>query len=132
MVSYSNLKVTFIIFTYYFIFIVFRTTSRLDLVQLISLEHNNDQDCSSRVVVSTISKERIRNTAIVLAEDIYTGQVLRCDVILDVISTLNIVTTTRELFMEEAPEAFEVRASDDQGNILMNHCILFFIFLFFR
>lgn len=66
-------------------------------------------------MVSTISKEPTRNTAIVLAEDIYTGQVLRCDVIVDVICTLNIVTTSRELFMEEAPEAFEVRAYDDQG-----------------
>ncbi|XP_069681338.1 nuclear pore membrane glycoprotein 210 isoform X2 [Periplaneta americana] len=58
----------------------------------------------------------MRNTAIVFAEEKNSGLILRCDVIVDVISSLNLVTTTRELFMEEAPEAFEVRAYDDQGN----------------
>lgn len=104
-----------------------RTTSRLDLVQLIPLDLDDVQECSSKVVVATISKERTRNTAIVLAEDIYTGQVLRCDVIVDVIASLNIITTTRELFMEEAPEAFEVRATDDQGTTNRN-MLIFFIF----
>ena len=72
-------------------------------------------DCSNSIVVSAITKEHSRNTAIVFAEDKSSGLILRCDVIVDVISTLNIVTTTRELYMEEAPEAFEVRAYDDQG-----------------
>lgn len=66
--------------------------------------------------MSSISKEAVRNTAIVLAEEQFAGHVLRCDVIVDVIDSLDIVTTTRELYMEEAPEAFEVRAYDDQGN----------------
>lgn len=51
------------------------------------------------------------------AEDKLSGLILRCDVIVDVISALDLVTTTRELYMEEAPEAFEVRAYDDQGNV---------------
>lgn len=51
------------------------------------------------------------------AEDKRSGLILRCDVIVDVISSLNLVTTTRELYMEEAPEAFEVRAYDDQGTV---------------
>lgn len=75
-------------------------------------------DCSAKAVVSTITKERARNIAVVLAEDVYTKQILRCDVIVDVIDSLAIVTTTRELFMEEAPEAFEVRAYDAQGLII--------------
>lgn len=93
-----------------------RTTSRLDIVQLIPVYNDAEQECSSRAIVSSISKEATRNTAIVLAEEEHTGQVLRCDVIVDVINSLDIVTTTRELYMEEAPEAFEVRAYDDQGN----------------
>ena len=44
------------------------------------------------------------------------GETLRCDVIIDSITRLEIVTTTRELYVEEAPEEFEVRAYDDQGN----------------
>lgn len=51
-----------------------------------------------------------------MAEDINTGQFLRCVVIVDAIFSLDLVTTTRELFIEEAPEAFEVRAYDEQGN----------------
>jgi nuclear pore complex protein Nup210 len=95
---------------------LFRTTSRIDLIQLIPPENENlASDCSSTVIVSAISKERTRNTAIVFAEDKHSGLILRCDVIVDVISSLNLVTTTRELYMEEAPEAFEVRAYDDQG-----------------
>lgn len=41
---------------------------------------------------------------------------LRCDVILDVIHKLGVLTTTRELYLEEAPETFELRAVDAQGN----------------
>jgi len=97
---------------------VFRSTSRIDLIQLITPEHDDrGRDCSTSIIVSAISKERTRNTAIVFAEDKLSGLILRCDVIVDVISTLDLVTTTRELYMEEAPEAFEVRAYDDQGSV---------------
>jgi nuclear pore complex protein Nup210 len=96
---------------------VFRSTSRIDLIQLITPEHDLGRDCSTSIIVSAISKERTRNTAIVFAEDKHSGLILRCDVIVDVISALNLVTTTRELYMEEAPEAFEVRACDDQGRV---------------
>lgn len=51
-----------------------------------------------------------------MAEDIATGEVLRCDVILDIIDQLRILTTTRELYLEEAPETFELRAHDAQEN----------------
>jgi hypothetical protein len=95
---------------------LFRSTSRIDLIQLITPEHDDlGRDCSTSIIVSAISKERTRNTAIVFAEDKLSGLILRCDVIVDVISALDLVTTTRELYMEEAPEAFEVRAYDDQG-----------------
>ncbi|XP_063995333.1 nuclear pore membrane glycoprotein 210 [Diachasmimorpha longicaudata] len=92
------------------------STSRLDVVHLIPMNENPDRTCSSAVLVQSISRELTRNTAIVLAEDVNTGQFLRCDVIVDAIYSLNLVTTTRELFIEEAPEAFEVRAYDEQGN----------------
>lgn len=41
---------------------------------------------------------------------------MRCDVILDIISQLGVLTTTRELYLEEAPETFELWAQDSQGN----------------
>lgn len=46
------------------------------------------------------------------------GDVLRCDVLVDTIHHLEIVTTTRELYEEEAPEAFEVQAYDSKGERL--------------
>jgi nuclear pore complex protein Nup210 len=98
--------------------LLFRSTSRIDLIRLIPPENvDTANDCSSSVIVSAVSKERTRNTAIVFAEDKHSGHILRCDVIVDVISSLNVVTTTRELYMEEAPEAFEVRAYDEQGTM---------------
>ncbi|KAJ9575650.1 hypothetical protein L9F63_007479, partial [Diploptera punctata] len=93
------------------------STSRIDLIQLISPNPENIfTDCTNSIVVSAITKEQSRNTAIVFAEDQNSGLIFRCDIILDIITSLNIVTTTRKLFMEEAPEAFEVQAYDDQGN----------------
>ena len=54
-----------------------------------------------------------KTQAVVTAED--DGQILRCDVIVDRIHQLRIVTKTLELFLEEAPEQFFVRAYDEQG-----------------
>lgn len=68
------------------------------------------------MAVTVINKEKRRSTAIVLAEDLVTREVLRCDVILDVIDQLGVLTTTRELYLEEAPETFELWALDAQGN----------------
>ncbi|CAL7946385.1 unnamed protein product [Xylocopa violacea] len=92
------------------------STSRVDIIQLIPINENVERTCSSAILIQTITRESTRNTAIVLAEDVNTGQFLRCDVIVDAIFSLNLVTTTRELYIEEAPEAFEVRAYDEQGN----------------
>ncbi len=43
------------------------------------------------------------------------GQQLRCDVIVDVIHSIYVETTTRELYLEDSPEQFVVRALDDEG-----------------
>lgn len=88
----------------------------MDVIQLIPINENFDRTCSSAVLIQTITRELTRNTAIVLAEDINTGHFLRCDVIVDAIFSLSLITTTRELYIEDIPEAFEVRAYDEQGN----------------
>lgn len=75
--------------------------------------------------MSTITKEFTRNTAIVLVEEVSTKETFRFDVIVDVISSLNIVTHTRQLFVEESPEIFEVRAYDDQGNRILFFSAIF-------
>lgn len=95
-----------------------RGTTRSDIIQFTELNVDPDLQCSTKVIVSTVTKEAARNIAVVLAEEINTKQTLRCDIIVDVINELQISTTTRELFMEEAPETFEVTAYDDQGSYL--------------
>ena len=52
----------------------------------------------------------------ITAEDKSSGMILRADVIVDKIHSLRIVTKTHELYLEETPEKFEVRAYDEYGN----------------
>ena len=40
---------------------------------------------------------------------------LRCDVIVDAIAAIKIVTVTRELYLDDSPEQFEVKALDLEG-----------------
>nr|XP_045612932.1 nuclear pore membrane glycoprotein 210-like isoform X2 [Procambarus clarkii] len=84
--------------------------------EVVLLSEVIEDDCANEVQVSAISRSPSRQTAIILAQDTGSGGVLRCDVLVDTIHRLEIVTTTRELYVEEAPEEFEVRAYDDQGN----------------
>ena len=52
------------------------------------------------------------------------GQIIRCDVIIDNIDMIDIITTTRVLYLGDSPEEFELRALDDEGkqnqSILIN------------
>lgn len=93
-----------------------RSSSRLDLISITPIYDNaEDTDCSSKAVLTTVFREKRRSTSFVLAKDLASGEVLRCDVILDVIEQLGVLTTTRELYLEEAPETFELWAQDSQG-----------------
>lgn len=93
----------------------YRVSSGPELIQIQPILED-DNDCTHRVSITAISRENIKKTAIVIAESRETNELLRCDVILDVINTFGIHTTTRELFLEEAPETFELKAQDVQGN----------------
>ena len=56
-------------------------------------------------------------TAIVLAESQESGEVLRCDVIVDSIASIGVETTTRELYLEDSPEKFQIFARDSEGRL---------------
>ncbi|NWS42125.1 PO210 protein, partial [Probosciger aterrimus] len=45
-----------------------------------------------------------------------TGQVLRCDAIVDTIHGIQIVSTTRELYLEDSPLELKIQALDSEGN----------------
>ncbi|NXG21311.1 PO210 protein, partial [Grallaria varia] len=45
-----------------------------------------------------------------------TGQVLRCDATVDLIDGIQIVSTTRELYVEDCPLQLKIVALDSEGN----------------
>lgn len=93
-----------------------RSSSRPDLITITPIyDDAASLECSSKAVLTPVFREKRRSTTFVLAKDLSTGEVLRCDVILDVIDKLDVLTTTRELYLEEAPETFELYAQDSQG-----------------
>ncbi|XP_053325422.1 nuclear pore membrane glycoprotein 210 [Spea bombifrons] len=76
----------------------------------------DDQQCSQRAIVQARATHPTRLTSIILAEDILSGQVLRCDAIVDIITDIHIVSTTRELYLEDSPLELKIQALDSEGN----------------
>ncbi|XP_064352261.1 nuclear pore membrane glycoprotein 210 isoform X4 [Camelus dromedarius] len=75
-----------------------------------------EQQCSRKAVVQARLSQPARLTSIIFAEDITTGQVLRCDAIVDLIHGIQIVSTTRELYLEDSPLELKIQALDSEGN----------------
>ncbi|XP_003894113.2 nuclear pore membrane glycoprotein 210 isoform X1 [Papio anubis] len=76
----------------------------------------DEQQCSQKAVVQARLTQPARLTSIIFAEDITTGQVLRCDAIVDLIHDIQIVSTTRELYLEDSPLELKIQALDSEGN----------------
>uniref|UniRef100_A0A8C3NI91 Uncharacterized protein n=1 Tax=Geospiza parvula TaxID=87175 RepID=A0A8C3NI91_GEOPR len=72
--------------------------------------------CSQRALVQARSSQPTRLTTIISAEDTLTGQVIRCDAIVDLIHGIQIVSTTRELYLEDSPLELKIHALDSEGN----------------
>ncbi|XP_058144859.1 nuclear pore membrane glycoprotein 210 [Dasypus novemcinctus] len=75
-----------------------------------------EQQCSQQAVVQARLAQPARLTSIIFAEDVMTGQVLRCDAIVDLIHGIQIVSTTRELYLEDSPLELKIQALDSEGN----------------
>ncbi|XP_071984236.1 nuclear pore membrane glycoprotein 210 [Engystomops pustulosus] len=86
--------------------------------EVASIERVNidDQQCSQRAVVQARATHPTRLTSIIFAEDVYTGQVLRCDAIVDLVHDIQIVSTTKELYLEDSPLKLKIQALDSEGN----------------
>ncbi|XP_045521900.1 nuclear pore membrane glycoprotein 210 [Pieris brassicae] len=90
--------------------------SRDDIIDLEALYDDAWGHCSRSARVS-VSKTCVPpGSVIILAEEVATGEILRGDVDIDKITSLKVMSTTWKLYLEEAPEAFEVVAYDDSGN----------------
>ncbi|XP_059511298.1 nuclear pore membrane glycoprotein 210-like [Stegostoma tigrinum] len=76
----------------------------------------NDTECSNTALISVRSTQPTRLTSIIIAEETVTGQVLRCDVMVDIINEIEIISTTRELYVDDSLLKLTVRALDAEGN----------------
>uniref|UniRef100_A0AAY4EK95 BIG2 domain-containing protein n=1 Tax=Denticeps clupeoides TaxID=299321 RepID=A0AAY4EK95_9TELE len=94
----------------------YRWSSNRPEVASIEAVDVDERHCSQRAVLQARSTQPSRLTSIILAEDILTGQVLRCDAIVDIISEIQIVSTTRELHLEDSPLELKIHALDSEGN----------------
>eukprot|EP00066_Takifugu_rubripes_P011606 XP_011600872.1 PREDICTED: nuclear pore membrane glycoprotein 210 isoform X2 [Takifugu rubripes] len=94
----------------------YRWSSTRPEVASIQAVDEESRGCSRKAVLQALSTQPSRLTSIILAEDIVTGQVLRCDAIVDIISDILIVSTTRELHLEDSPLELKIHALDSEGN----------------
>ncbi|KAM8862436.1 LOW QUALITY PROTEIN: nuclear pore membrane glycoprotein 210 [Spinachia spinachia] len=92
------------------------SSTRPEVASIQAVEEERDKGCSRRAVLQALSTHPSRLTSIILAEDVVTGHVLRCDAIVDIISEIQIVSTTRELHLEDSPLALKIHALDSEGN----------------
>ncbi|XP_051577817.1 nuclear pore membrane glycoprotein 210-like [Myxocyprinus asiaticus] len=73
--------------------------------------------CSQQCLVSALSSPQgVPIHSVVQAQDPVTGHILRCDVIIDRIERIQIVTTTRQLYTDDPPLQLFVQAFDTKGN----------------
>ncbi|XP_013866027.1 nuclear pore membrane glycoprotein 210 [Austrofundulus limnaeus] len=92
------------------------TSTRPEVASIQPVDEDGARGCSRSAVLQALSTQPSRLTSIILAEDVVTGQVLRCDAIVDIISDIQIVSTTRELHLEDSPLALKIHALDSEGN----------------
>ncbi|AWP09921.1 putative nuclear pore membrane glycoprotein 210 [Scophthalmus maximus] len=92
------------------------SSTRPEVARIQALDEVSGSGCSRRAVLQALSTQPSRLTSIILAEDVVTGQVLRCDAIVDIISEIQVVSTTRELHLEDSPLELKIHALDSEGN----------------
>ncbi|KAM8829564.1 nuclear pore membrane glycoprotein 210 isoform 1-T1 [Synchiropus picturatus] len=92
------------------------SSTRPEVASVQPVDEESARGCSRTAVLQALSTQPSRLTSIILAEDVVTGQVLRCDAIVDIISDIQIVSTTRELHLEDSPLELRIHALDSEGN----------------
>ncbi|XP_072802600.1 nuclear pore membrane glycoprotein 210-like isoform X3 [Vicugna pacos] len=78
--------------------------------------YENGTLCSQKAVLIAESTQPIRLSSIILAREIVTDHELRCDVKVDVIDSIEIISRSRELYVDDSPLELMVRALDAEGN----------------
>uniref|UniRef100_A0A8B9CLY4 Nucleoporin 210 like n=1 Tax=Anser brachyrhynchus TaxID=132585 RepID=A0A8B9CLY4_9AVES len=83
-----------------------------DIVTVESI-YENGTTCYQKALLSARSSQA---TKIICFIATVTGHLLRCDVIVDVINSIEIISRTREIYVEDSPLELAVRALDVEGN----------------
>lgn len=91
------------------------SSSRVDIASVEPL-YDSKSDCSKRALISVVSRLAKRQSTVVTATDQASGSVIRCDVEIDVIDSIEIITTTREIVLEDLPERLEVKAKNEKND----------------
>uniref|UniRef100_A0A8D0RA54 BIG2 domain-containing protein n=1 Tax=Sus scrofa TaxID=9823 RepID=A0A8D0RA54_PIG len=78
--------------------------------------YENGTSCSQKAVLIAESTQPTRLSSIILAREIVTDHELRCDVKVDIIDRIEIISRTRELYVDDSPLELMVRALDAKGN----------------
>lgn len=86
------------------------SSSRVEVANVEPLDQK--KACSSKALVTVVSTTPKRQSTVVTATDSASGSVIRCDVEIDVIDSTEIVTTTKEIVLEDLPEILEVKAKN--------------------
>lgn len=94
------------------------SSSRADVASITPIVEDGDSsiECSSSATVSAVSRSSSRQSTVILVTEVGTGKMFRADVEVDAIKSIEIVTTTREIALDDVPEVFEVHAKNDQNN----------------
>lgn len=95
------------------------TTSRSEVASVEPLYEDVQQrtkQCSTRALVTVNSKVRKRLSTIILAQDTLSSNLFRADVEVDEIKSIEIVTTTKEIALEDAPDIIEVSGKDAKND----------------
>ncbi|KAJ8794168.1 hypothetical protein J1605_003314 [Eschrichtius robustus] len=79
--------------------------------------YENGTLCSQKAVLIAESTQPIRLSSIILAREIVTDHELRCDVKVDVIDSIEIISRTRELYVDDSPLELMVRALDAEAEM---------------
>lgn len=78
--------------------------------------YDNVNMCSRSAMVVVRSTKPSKRMTLIIATNVKTGMVLQCDVIIDKIHAIDIVSRTKELYLEDPPEKLKIRALDQEGN----------------
>ncbi|KAJ5070893.1 nuclear pore membrane glycoprotein [Anaeramoeba ignava] len=92
------------------------SSSRPSVVNVETL-FENSLDCSQSAIITATSKSSDRTSAMIYAEEKVSGQVLRCEVFVDKITKIEILTRSRTIYVDSSIELLEVQGYDSEGNV---------------